>query len=82
MLRREAYLGTLYYNQSVWSSVRVIDGESGRRKKGLTSVVGMDSDLDSTSDRPRDVRTLASASRTQSSLLIKGLGYDSPKSRQ
>jgi site-specific DNA recombinase len=35
ILRREAYLGTLHYNQSVWSSVPVTEGESGRRKKGL-----------------------------------------------
>ncbi|MGH8606869.1 MAG: recombinase family protein [Gammaproteobacteria bacterium] len=35
ILRREAYLGTLYYNQSVWVSVPVSEGHSGRRKKGL-----------------------------------------------
>ena len=35
ILRREAYLGTLYYNQSVWTSVPVTGGASARQKKGL-----------------------------------------------
>ncbi|MGH8607424.1 MAG: recombinase family protein, partial [Gammaproteobacteria bacterium] len=35
IVRRDAYLGTLYYNQSVWNSVPVTVGESGRRRKGL-----------------------------------------------
>ncbi|MGH6636305.1 MAG: type 1 glutamine amidotransferase [Gammaproteobacteria bacterium] len=43
-------------------------GQEWAPKEGTTSVLGMDSDLDPTSDRPRDVRTLASASRTQSTI--------------
>jgi site-specific DNA recombinase len=35
ILRREAYLGTLHYNQSVWSSVPVTGSGSARQKKGL-----------------------------------------------
>ena len=35
ILRREAYLGTLYYNRSVWESVPVSEGGSGRRQKRL-----------------------------------------------
>lgn len=35
ILRREAYLGTLHYNQSAWSSVPVTGGGSARQKKGL-----------------------------------------------
>ncbi len=35
ILQREAYLGTLYYNRSVWGSVPVSEGGSGRRQKGL-----------------------------------------------
>ena len=35
ILRREAYVGTLYYNRSVWDSVPATDGGNGRRKKGL-----------------------------------------------
>jgi site-specific DNA recombinase len=35
ILRRDAYLGTLYYNRSVWTSVPVTAGASARQKKGL-----------------------------------------------
>ena len=35
ILRRDAYLGTLHYNQSVWSSVPVTGSGSARQKKGL-----------------------------------------------
>ena len=35
ILHREAYVGTLYYNRTVWDSVPATDGGSGRQKKGL-----------------------------------------------